>query len=168
MIQNFKFVQQAYYVRDAREAAHYWAEHFGAGPFFLNEHIPLDEVVHLGVNGDLDHTSAYGQLGDLMVELVQIHCDNPSVFKGRAYGLHHLACIADDIDEELARLAAAGIPTATTASAGGTRFAFADANKHFGHYIELYQDNQGLRGFYQMIKDMHQDWDGSDPIRTPG
>ena len=32
-------VQIAYAVNDAREAASQWAEEFGAGPFFLAEHI---------------------------------------------------------------------------------------------------------------------------------
>ena len=63
--------QIAYAVPDAFEAAKRWAKDFGAGPFFISEHIPVTDVSYRGSPSSFDHTSAYGQWGDIMVELVQ-------------------------------------------------------------------------------------------------
>ena len=161
------FAQLAYYVRDVRAAALEWAGRFGAGPFFVNEHIPLVDVVFRGVAGSLDHTSAYGWHGDVMIELVQQNCRAPSVFAGRAFGLHHAAYFATDLDAELERLRGLGIPTAmTAATATGTRFAFADANAALGHYLELYADDTGLRAFYRRVREAAANWDGRDAVRS--
>jgi hypothetical protein len=45
------FVQAAYLVPQAADAAEHWAREFGAGPFFLSEHIPLKAVVYRGSPG---------------------------------------------------------------------------------------------------------------------
>ena len=76
-------VQIAYAVPDARVAAQEWIERFGAGPFFVRPHIPVVDVVYRGQPSTFDHTSAYGQWGSLMVELVQDHGTAPSVVRER-------------------------------------------------------------------------------------
>jgi len=95
-------VQIAYAVPDARAAAQQWVDRFGAGPFFVRSHIPVGEVVYRGQPSTFDHTSAYGQWGSLMVELVQDHGTAPSVVRERCAphesGLHHLAFIVADLD----------------------------------------------------------------------
>ena len=160
-------VQHAYLVPDVFVAAEHWARALGAGPFFVMEHIPLENVIHRGEPGSLDHSSAYGQLGDTMVELVQQNCASPSVFTGFPPALHHLAAFAPDLDAALDGLAGTGVETAMTAEAGGgQRFAFADARELAGHYIELYQDGPAVRGFYAFVRSAAQDWDGSDPVRS--
>ena len=85
--------QIAYAVPNAFEAAKKWAEDFGAGPFFISEHIPVTDVLYRGTPATFDHTSAYGQWGDIMVELVQDHGTGPSVVRDlygpNESGLHH-------------------------------------------------------------------------------
>jgi hypothetical protein len=167
------FVQLAYFVADAEAAARRWAREFGAGPFFLMEHIPLENAIHRGTPAALDHTSAYGQLGSVMIELIQQHGEYPSVFRDMYapgdYGLHHMARFARDFDAELARLRGLGYATAMTASTAlGSRFAFADATAEFGHMLEVYEDEPGMRGFYAMIANVSQGWDGTDPVRSLG
>ena len=161
------FAQLAYYVPDARAAATFWAEHLGAGPFYLIEHIALTDVVVRGKPGNLDHTSAYGWRGETMIELVQQNCRSPSVFSERAWGLHHAACFAADLDAELARFERIGMVTAmSAATTSGVRFAFVDANASLGHYLELYADNPGLRDFYARVRQAAMEWDGRDAIRS--
>ena len=161
------FVQLAYYVPNARTAAMFWAEHFGAGPFYLFEHITLTDVVVRGEPGGLDHTSAYGWRGEMMIELVQQNCRAASVFSDRPWGLHHAACFAADLDAELARFERIGMATAmTAATTTGVRFAFVDANALLGHYLELYADNPGLRDFYTMVRNAAIGWDGRDAVRS--
>jgi hypothetical protein len=165
-------VQLAYHVPDAEAAAHTWAERFGAGPFFLNRHIPVHSVTVRGNPGRFDHTSAYGQWGEVMVELVQQHGDDPSPMRERfaadESGLHHVAYFIDDLDATSAALDGIGMPLAMDAMAGDTRFLFHDAVKTLGHYLELYRPTERLLDFYGMVRNAAQGWDGTNPVRVVG
>ncbi|MEQ8716778.1 MAG: VOC family protein [Acidimicrobiales bacterium] len=163
-------VQIAYVVDDVRAAATRWAAEEGAGPFFVRDHIPVTEVVHRGHLAAFDHSSACGQWGDLMLELVVDHGDGPSavrdMFAPGRYGLHHMALFCDDVGAEAARLEAAGHPVAQTALAWGqTRFTFVDTTATRGHMIELYEPSDRLLDFYAMVADAAAGWDGGDPVR---
>jgi catechol 2,3-dioxygenase-like lactoylglutathione lyase family enzyme len=162
-------VQIAYAVPDARAAAQQWVDRFGAGPFFVRSHIPVGEVVYRGQPSTFDHTSAYGQWGSLMVELVQDHGTAPSVVRERCAphesGLHHLAFIVADLDDVTERLLAGGHTLAMTARTSNTRFHFIDAVATLGHMIELYEDSDRIRAFYAMVRAAADGWGGSDPIR---
>jgi hypothetical protein len=157
------FVQAAYFVEDVFAAAEFWAKKYGAGPFLVLENIPLDDVIYRGEPGQLDHSSAYGQYGGLMVELVQQNNDGPSPFRDvyppGQFGLHHMASFAPDLDTALA---SAGHPTALRARAGDMDFAFVDTQSSLGHMVELYQDCETIRGFYQLVAAAAQTWDGKD------
>lgn len=163
-------VQIAYAVPDAEVAAHRWARDLGAGPFFLRRHIPLASVTHRGAPSTFDHTSAYGQWGNVMVELVQDHGTGPSVVRERyaphESGLHHLAYFVDDLDATTAALASLGYPLATAAAtSSGLRFHFVDATADLGHYLELYERNEHLGAFYDRVAGASSGWDGSEPVR---
>jgi hypothetical protein len=163
--------QVAYFCSDAREAALRHHQIFGSGPFFLAEHIPLKRSVHRGVERELDHTSAYGQWGEVMIEFVQQNNRGPSVFHdlfpegSNRYGLHHIALFVDDVDAETTRLAQEGFPTACRAEMNdGFVFAFADTTAVFGHMLELYVPVPALASFYRMVARAAQNFDGSDII----
>jgi catechol 2,3-dioxygenase-like lactoylglutathione lyase family enzyme len=163
-------VQIAYAVPDAVEAAHRWARQHGAGPFFVRPHIAVTDVVHRGQPSSFDHTSAYGQWGSIMVELVQDHSTGPSPVRDRygpaESGLHHLAFVVDDLDASTAALAEIGHELVTSAStAGGVRFHFLDATATHGHLFELYEPVERLLGFYRRVADAAVGWDGRDPVR---
>jgi hypothetical protein len=34
-----------------------------------------------------------------------------------------------------------------------------------GHDIEIHVDSQGLRDFFQMVREGAESWDGSEPLR---
>jgi hypothetical protein len=74
-------VQIAYHVPDPAEAAHELAARRGWGPFFLIEHIPLARCLYRGAPAALDHSSAYGQAGDVMIELITQHNAGPSALR---------------------------------------------------------------------------------------
>lgn len=168
-------VQIAYAVPDARVAAADWSARLGAGPFFLREHVALDEVVYRGRPAAFDHTSAYGQWGSIMVELIQDHGVGPSVVRERfaphESGLHHVAVMVDDLGSCLDRLADSGISVAMSArTAGGVEFHFADCVAGLGHFVEVYQRSDRLTAFYDLVADAARGWNGAEPIRlsTPG
>jgi hypothetical protein len=162
-------VQIAYVVDDPEASARTWARNFGAGPFFLNRHIPVTDVVHRGVPSAFDHTSAYGWWGSIMVELFCQHNDDMTAVRERfapgTGGLHHMACIVPSLDRALDVAQQTGLDVAQTAKAGTTTFVFVDDVARHGHYWELYESNPGLLGFYAMVCAAHEDWDGSDPVR---
>ena len=117
-----------------------------------------------GQPGRFDHSSAYGQWGPIMVELVAVH-DPQSL---RSPGLHHAAFFVDSFDEAAAELIAAGWPPVLVASAAGgtTRFGFHDARAELGHLVEIYEGSAALRGFYAMVAEAAVGWDGIEPIRV--
>jgi Glyoxalase/Bleomycin resistance protein/Dioxygenase superfamily len=162
-------VQIAYVVDDPEAAARQWSADFGAGPFFLNRHINVTDVVHRGRPSAFDHTSAYGWWGSIMVELFQQHNDDPTAVTERFArghgGLHHMACIVPNLERALDLASAMGLEVAQTAMAGSTTFVFVDDIARHGHYWELYEANPGLLGFYDMVRKAHETWDGSDPVR---
>jgi hypothetical protein len=147
-------VQIAYAVSDVHAAAAVWQERQGAGPFVISEHIPLASARVHGVEGPgtaFDHSSAYGQWGELMVELVHEH--TPPL--GATTGLHHMAFFVDSIEETASALKAASYPEVLGAStASGMAFAFHDARADLGHFIEIYTPNERILGFYAHVRSL--------------
>lgn len=167
--------QVAYFVPDIEAAARAHSAIFGSGPFFTFYHVPLSSSVHRGVERPFDHSSAYGQWGDVMLEFVTQHGDEPSTIhdlypagKGR-YGLHHSAVFVDNLDAGIALFEGRGMPLSQLSQTiTGTRFAFVDATKLLGHMIELYEPAGAIEQFYAMVAEAADGWDGSDPIRDLG
>jgi hypothetical protein len=162
-------VQIAYVVDDPEAAARQWHERHGAGPFFLRRHIAVTDVVHRGEPTVFDHTSAYGWMGGVMVELFCQHDRAPSAVTERfgpgEGGLHHMACIVDDYDAALADAERLGLSVATTAKAGPLPFAFIDDRAANGHYWEVYPSVPRLLDFYAMVRRAHEHPDGGDVVR---
>ena len=163
-------VQIAYAVPDVNSAARSWAARSGAGPFFVREHIALTDVVVRGRPGTFDHSSAYGQWGAVMVELVEDHGDGPSpvrdMFPRDGSGLHHLAFFVENVDAAVEDLLHQGHEQAMSArTASGLVFCFVDTRATLGHMVELYEPNPSLRTFYSTVRAASERWDGADPVR---
>lgn len=162
--------QIAYFVPDVVAAAKAHMATFGSGPYYVAEHIPLTLSLYRGVPADLDHSSAYGQWGDLMVEFVQQNNDGPSVFRDMypdgGQGMHHVALIVDDIQAAMHRYEAAGHATGLYAEVEpGVGFAMMDCVASLGHFIELYEPTPQLLAVYDLVRSAAQDFSGVDPIR---
>ncbi|MEI6640954.1 MAG: VOC family protein [Novosphingobium sp.] len=164
--------QVAYFCADPRAAAAAHNAAFGSGPFFVADHIPLKRSVHRGTERLLDHTSAYGQWGEVMIEFVGQNNPGPSPFhdlfpegSGR-YGLHHVAVFVDDVDAALADFARQGAPCAMRAEMNdGFVFAFADTSATLGHMTELYAPTPSLTGFYAMVAKAARDGSAEERAR---
>lgn len=167
--------QLAYKVNDLEAAAAAHHRQFGSGPFFVLRHVALASSVHRGVERAFDHSSAYGQWGGVMVELVVQHNADDSALhemypwgSGRE-GLHHAALFADDLEAEIARFAAEDAPLAQlSVTSDGTTFAFVDTRASLGHMLELYEPTPQLTGFYDFVADAAKGWDGREPVRELG
>jgi hypothetical protein len=167
--------QLAYKVNDLEAAALAHTRAFGSGPFFVLRHVALASSLHRGVERPFDHSSAYGQWGSVMVELVVQHNADASALHDMfphgsgAEGLHHAALFVDDLDAAIASFASQGAPLAQlSVTEGGTAFAFVDTRDSLGHMLELYEPTQQLTGFYDFVAAAAQGWDGSELIRELG
>ena len=96
-------VQYAYIVDDLDTAIDHWISNIGAGPFFVKRHWNDLELVYRGKKSTLDMSVALGQAGANQIELIQVHCDNPTVYtdlhpKGNGGGFHHVAMFAKNFE----------------------------------------------------------------------
>ncbi len=155
-------VQIAYAVDDVEHAATAWATR-GVGPFFVREHIEVTNVRIRGLASSFDHSSAYGQWGDLMVELIHQHGGDVPIV-GTA-GIHHIAHFVDDFATASAHLTDGGHGEVLYAeTTTGMPFAFHDGHER-GHLIEIYERTALLARFYEMVRTASVGWDGADPVR---
>ena len=162
-------VQIAYAVSDIFRGVDKWIKDFGAGPFFIAEHIPIKNVIYRGQPSELDITVAYGQWGEIMIELVQDNGEGPSIIRDlyppQKSGLHHLAYFVNDMDLVSAKLVEEGYVLAMSGQAGENRFQFFDAISEMGHFIEIYEPIESLKNLYERVRSASINWDGSDPLR---
>lgn len=162
-------VQIAYAVDDVRTAARAWSRLTGAGPFFVREHIPIAWATHAGRPAVFDHSTALGQWGPLMLELVVHHEVSPPALeqriRGRGRGINHVAWFVDDLATERERLERDGHTEVMAASTGTTTFAFFEPEFGAGHLVECYEATGPLRDRYLMVRAAAADWDGADPVR---
>ncbi len=164
--------QIAYHVPDPVTAAEDCARRYGWGPFYLLEHVPLASCLYRGKEGHFDHSSAYGQAGDLMIELITQHNNEPSVVR-EAYaahetGVHHIAHIVPSLTAAIDRCCVEGGSVVMDArTTDGFRFVMMEMPM-LGHYLELYEPTPALTRFYSYIKKKSIDWDGADPLRRLG
>ena len=167
---TLKLVQIAYHVPDPEQAARGFASSFGWGPFFLFEHIALTRCLYRGTPATFDHSSAYGQAGDLMVELITQHGEAPSVLRDLyardEVGVHHVAHFVSNLRETLEKAHAAGQEIVLDAcTATGTSFAMLDTSRQLGHMVELYEPAGDLLKFYRHVRRAAEGWDGAEPLR---
>ena len=146
------------------------AEKHGAGPFFLVENIDLAWGFHRGKERKFIHTSAFGQWGNVMLELVQQDSEGPSPFRDMygpgEEGIHHMAMIVDSLLDTYTWCEEHGYEIATKAQTlGGNEFAFVDTTATLGHMLEIYERTEQLLGFYDLVLDASTDWRGEDPVR---
>lgn len=144
-------VQIAYAVADIREAADAWQRR-GIGPFHFREHIGVANSRVRGEAAPFDHSSAFAQWGDVMVELICEHVASPLPAIGPAAAVHHVAFFVDDFAAASAALTTAGFVEVLYAEAGSTPFAFHDATSEFGHLIEIYEATAPLTAFYDLVR----------------
>jgi hypothetical protein len=157
--------QISYYVKDLEEAARTHSALFGSGPFFYMDPV-TNTVDYRGREIELTMQTAFGQFGDLQIELVQVLSEaNPYAELGR-YGFHHFSNWEDDFDGALKEFANAGFePLFTMTSGGGLRVAYIDCMKVWGHYVEIHNP---IEGFWGMVAAAAKDWDGTDVWRKLG
>lgn len=144
---------------------------FGAGPFYVAEHMEFEEVTFRGQPAVFDHSSAFGQWGPIRVELTVIHATDPpelgaTMAPNGPGHVGHVGILVDSLEEASARLEATCGPAYHSGRTGPVAAIWHDGRATLGHSIELLQRNEFLTGLYERLAASAEGWDGSDPVRA--
>ena len=161
----------AYVVEDIQTTVSRLVDQLGAGPFFLIENVPVENVVSRGEPAEFVHNSAFGSCGDGVIELIEaVRLAPERVEKGFSAPrprIQHVAYVvpATEVVDVRSSLDERGLPQYLSTWLGGVETTLHDASAVLGHDIEIHADNEGLRGFFAMVRSAAEGWGGSEPLR---
>jgi Glyoxalase/Bleomycin resistance protein/Dioxygenase superfamily len=157
-----------YVVPDLRAAIDRWVTTVGAGPFFMMEHMQLDEALYLGEPCVFDHSMAFGQWGPIAIELQEMHDVQPAALARRVAAnpgrVNHAAFVSADPAQERDRLAELGMPTFLRLRKAHVEVTWHD-NPDLGHAVEVHRSSPELIALNDGFAQAARDWDGSEPLR---
>lgn len=161
----------AYVVEDIEATVDRLVDRLGAGPFFLIEEVPLENVVSRGEPAEFLHNSAFGVCGGSAIELIQPFRLTPArVEKGFAAPwprVQHVAYVvpAAEVADVRRALDKRGLPQYLSSRLGEAETTLHDASAVLGHDIEIHGESQALRDFFGMVTAAAEGWDGTKPLR---
>ena len=161
--------QLAYVTADLDSALSYWTDVLHVGPFFLLEHITLENQCYRGTPSNVELTIALGNSGGMQIELIQQHDDTSSVYKefldaGRV-GLHHVGIMPADYQATYAHYQVLGHEAAFELTVGEAQVVYFDTVQAIGHFTELWQDSDIIAKLALMVENAANEWDGKNPVR---
>lgn len=164
-VPTVEFVQVCHVVNDLDRACNDFHDLFGIGPFIGGGEFALDNHVYRGVRAEpIVMRGAFVQSGELVVELVQPISTGPSafsdMFSAGQQGVHHMAMFCEDYVETRDRYVAAGMPVASEfRTSFGAQICYIDARERMGHMLELYPENEIIRGMFARTRREAARWD---------
>ncbi len=164
-------MQLAFVPRDVPAALEHWTKVMGVGPFFLLPHVGYRSATYRGAPSNIDLSAYIGYWGDIQIELVEQHCDSPSIYRpwidGDRDGLHHVCILADSMREARDVCASAGIFVVQEMVMDGAEAIYVDAGSS-SPLVEIFQASPALLQGAAMMRDAARHWDGKDPLRRLG
>lgn len=161
----------AYVVDDIEATVGRLVTQLGAGPFFLIENVPLQNLRSCGEPAEFTHNAAFGSCGDGLIELIETVSLAPrrvaERFAAPRPRVHHIAYAVPptEVSDLRSSLDAQGLPQYLSARTGDIDNTFHDASAALGHDLEIHVDGQGLRDVFGMVRLAAESWDGADPLR---
>jgi methylmalonyl-CoA/ethylmalonyl-CoA epimerase len=129
-------------VRDADQAAKFFASTFGWGPFKISE-VEMKGFTHGDQTGDCRLKMAFARSGDVEIELIEVlegETPHSESLRRSGEGLHHLRFRVDDFDAMAAALAKEGVePLWSQKFPGIAAFAYMKTDKTSGLMVELFE-----------------------------
>jgi hypothetical protein len=161
---EYRFFQLGFLVDDIIAEAARWARVHGVGPFHID---PVVEVpmVAAGQPAPMSIQVGLAQAGPVQIELIQQHCDRPSVFSGWTNPIHQLATITPDFDGRVRHLQQCGYDVTAQITLEDLQVAYVDTTDDFGFYTEIVSMNPDRVARWRSISQACETWDGSDPVR---
>lgn len=165
-------MQLAFVPRDIDEALAFWMKTVGVGPFFRLPHVAYKSARYRGQPSHVDFSVLIGYWGDLQIELIEQHCDSPSIYKswldeGRE-GLHHVCLVVDSAAHAREVCAQAGATVEQEVFLDNAEAFYVDTGGGAGSLVEILQPSPAFVALFTMMRDAARTWDGSDPVRTLG
>jgi methylmalonyl-CoA/ethylmalonyl-CoA epimerase len=161
----------AYVVEDIEATVNRLVDQLGAGPFYLIESVPLEDVLSRGEPAEFVHNSAFGYCGSGAIELMEpISLAPERVEKGFAGArprIQHIAYAVPptEVAELRSSLDERGLTEYLSSRLGGVETTLHDASAVLGHDVEIHADGEGLRNFFGTVRAGAEGWDGSEPLR---
>jgi hypothetical protein len=166
-----RIVEYAYVVEDIDAAIPIFTAQ-NIGPWFVNGPYVSPFGQYRGEPNRASQRFAFAFDGDTIIELIQIHNDEPSVFReitgGAKTGFHHWARFEKDYDAAKAALEEQGFPLIYEDKLGTSRIAEFDSLAKLPGVLQVIELTPEMQGFAEMMWAAAQTWDGSDPIRPIG
>lgn len=173
MIKTFhghSIFQYAWVVNDLDAACKRWTAAFGAGPFFTARHHKAEGYYrYRGSPEECDLSYAFGYCGPVMIQLVQLHDDTPSIFhemfKRGEEGFHHVGILGYDFPRDRQHMLDQGFELVNEMWSGADVCYF-DARPQLGMFVEIHGAPQEILDHFAVWQKAHQDWDGvTRPVR---
>jgi hypothetical protein len=161
---DYRFFQLGFVVNNIVAAASRWAAVHGVGPFHISPVIETHVIV-AGVPAPASIQVGLAQAGPVQIELIQQHCDRPSIYREWTTPFHQLATITSDYDARVHHLQECGYDVVGEIAAGDLRVAYVDTTADFGFYTEVVSKNSDFVARWQQISRTCAAWDGADPVR---
>jgi len=165
---EYRFFQLGFVVPDLIEAASRWASVHRVGPFHV---LPVVEqrLIVKSESATVSMQVGVAQAGPVQIELIQQHCDRPSIYRGstaiRSPSFHQLATVTADYDAKVEHFAKLGYEPAAESIGGSLRVAYFDTVADFGFYTEVIEHTPSLLRRLGAISQTCAHWDGTDPVR---
>jgi methylmalonyl-CoA/ethylmalonyl-CoA epimerase len=149
-------------VRDCAAAQQELSARLGAGPFTsMGEASTFDQTLVHGKPVPFSLKIAMGQLGGVVLELLEPLDDrspHAEFLKERGEGMHHLAYVVADFDDQLAAMRAAD-PAASllvdgTGRGNPFRWVYLDGGNAHGTVIELWELNPASEALYSSVLEL--------------
>jgi hypothetical protein len=165
-------VQMAYSVADIQAEMRRYSELLHVGPWFLVGPFVPPESFYRGQKTIMQVSLAYAYSGELMIELIQQHDDQPSVFQETRkahgdWGFHHFAIGARDFDKAAADYRGRGYAEAyygIRPEPLNCRCLYFDATRDLPGMLEVIEVNQATEEFYRRMYQAAKEWNGKDHI----
>jgi hypothetical protein len=162
--------QMGYVVKDVEAGIEQWLA-IGVGPWFYVETVETDYFRHRGESSDPQLSIALANSGSWQIELIQQRNEAPSMYRefldAGNEGFQHISYWSDEYQDLYDRVLSLGYVVGHEGQIGGElgRFAYVEHEKAPGAVIEI-SDVSGPKGqFFEYIREVASDWDGSEPIR---
>jgi methylmalonyl-CoA/ethylmalonyl-CoA epimerase len=149
-------------VRDCAAAQQELSARLGAGPFLsMGDDSTFDQTLVHGKPVPFSLKIAFGQLGGVLLELLQPLDDrspHAEFLAERGEGMHHLAYVVADFDDQIAAIRAAD-PAAQllvdgTGPGNPFRWVYVDGGNAHGTVIELWERTPQSEALYTSVLDL--------------
>jgi hypothetical protein len=165
-------MQIAYSVADIEAEMRRYSELLHVGPWFLIGPFVPPKGIYRGKPTKMRVSLALAYTGEMMIELIQQHDQEPSVFqealKARGtHGFHHWAIGARDFEKATAQYRSRGYQEAFSDTAPdplGCRVIYFDTGRDLPGMLEVIEINAATEQAFHKAYQAAQEWNGKDHI----